>query len=86
MTPFSNRCEILAELWLNYRDDEEFADFVAYNDLGLPLAYAIKSDIVHTAPIGEQMVNETFDILISALELEDTGFDSLEEMLEKASK
>lgn len=86
MTPFSKRCEILADLWLQYRDDEEFVDFFEYNDLGLPLAYAIYKDIVHTAPLGEQMVNETFDILVSALELEDTGFESLEELLEKSSK
>lgn len=86
MTPFSKRCEILGELWLNYRDDEEFRDFFEYNDLGLPLAYAIKNDIVHIAPLGEQMVNETFDILVSALEIEDTEFESLDEMLSKASK
>ena len=86
MTPFSSRCEILGELWLQYRDDEEFSDFFEYNDLGLPLAYAIKNDIVHTAPVGEQMVNETFDILISALEIEDTGFESLQDLLDKSSK
>ena len=86
MTPFSNRCEILGDLWLQYRDDEEFADFFEYNDLGLPLAYAIKNDIVHIAPVGEQMVNETFEILISAMEIEDTGFETLQDLLDKSSK
>ena len=86
MTPFSNRCEILGDLWLGYRDDEEFSDFFEYNDLGLPLAYAIKNDIAHTAPMAETLINETFDILLGALELEDTGFDSLEQLLEQSSK
>jgi hypothetical protein len=82
MTPFSKRCEILADLWLGYRDNEDFQDFVEYNDLGLPLAYAIKEDIAHTAPMAEKLINETFEILLAALEIEDTGFETLEEMLE----
>ena len=31
---FSNKVSILAELWMNYRDDEQLKDFVEYNDLG----------------------------------------------------
>jgi hypothetical protein len=34
---FDNKISILAELWMNYRDDEELQDFIEYNDLGLPL-------------------------------------------------
>lgn len=45
-TKFSDRCLILAELWLEHRDEEEFQDFFGYHDLGLPLAYAISENVV----------------------------------------
>jgi hypothetical protein len=85
-TSFSNRCFILGEMWLQYRDDQDFEDFVEYNDLGLPLAYALSNDIVHSTATAEDLVNETYELLIASLGIEDTGFDTLEQILEKASK
>jgi hypothetical protein len=81
-TPYSNKCDILADLWMNYRSDEGFLDFIEYNDLGLPIAYAISNGIVSTSPLAEEYINETFDLLLTALEIEeDTGFDSLDNLL-----
>jgi hypothetical protein len=80
-TPFANQVSILAELWLNYRQDEDFIDFIEYNDLGLPLAYAIANDIVDTSPKATAFIGETFDLLITALDVEDNGFDNLDELL-----
>ena len=81
-TPFSNKTEILSDLWLNYKTDEEFQDFVEYNDLGLPLAYAIANDIVSSTPTAEKFINETFELLLAGLEIEeDTGFDNLDDLL-----
>ena len=78
-----NRARILAELWMDYRDDEEFADFIEYNDLGLPLSYAIAEGIVERTDLASGFVNEAFDILLSALGVEDTGFDTLNDLLDK---
>jgi hypothetical protein len=80
-TLFSDKCQILAELWLNYRDDQEFGDFLTYNDLGLPIAYALANSIVKSTEMAERFVEETFDLLLAALEIEDEGWDSLDEML-----
>lgn len=80
-TPFSNRAEILADLWLNYKGDDEFKDFIEYNDLGLPLAYAISNNIVKTSNTAETFINETFELLLAGLEIEDTGFDNLDDLL-----
>jgi hypothetical protein len=80
-TSFSKRCDILGELWVQYKRDEEFADFFEYNDLGLPLAYAISQDYVLVRPQAEEFVNETFDLLLFALEIEDEGFETLDEVL-----
>lgn len=81
-TTFSNKCYILGELWLSYRDDEQFKDFIDYNDIGLPLAYMLDSKIVEPTEIAEQFINETFDLFLNALEIEDTGFDNLDDVLE----
>jgi hypothetical protein len=81
MTTYDNKCFILADLWLNYRTDEQFEDFAEYNDLGLPLAYSIMESIVKSTDVAEGFINETFDLLLAGLEIEDTGFDSLDEML-----
>lgn len=81
-TPFSNKTLILADLWLNYRDDENFKDFIEYNDIGLPLSYLLANDIVKTTPVADKFVEETFDLLLSGLELEDTGFELLDDVFE----
>ena len=80
-TPFLIRCEILSDLWLNYKTDKEFAEFFAYNDLGLPLAYAIAEGIVEATPIATRFVEETFELLLAGLAIEDEGFENLDEML-----
>lgn len=84
-TPFSNKAEILADLWLNYRSDEDFQDFVEYNDIGLPLSYVIANGIVETTEIATRFVEETFELLLSGLDIEDdTGFETLEDVLSQA--
>jgi hypothetical protein len=80
-TKFEARCDILAEFWIAYKGDEEMEDFISYNDLGLPLAYAISTDIVQTSTKAELFINETWEVLLSGLGLEDTGFDSLDDIL-----
>jgi hypothetical protein len=80
-TPFEDKTSILADLWLNFRDDTQFVDFIEYNDLGLPLAYAISEGIVDTTDLATNFVNETFDLLLAGLGVDDTGFGSLDDIL-----
>jgi hypothetical protein len=83
-TPFSNKASILAELWMNHRHDVEMKDFVEYNDLGLPLAYAIAENVVAVSDKAKLFIEETFDVLVAGLGLEDTGFDDLATMLSQS--
>jgi hypothetical protein len=69
---------------MNHRGDENFRDFVEYNDLGLPLAYAISENVVSVSDKAKLFIEETFDVLIASLEMEDTGFDNLDELLSEA--
>lgn len=81
-TPFNTRANILAELWIDFKTEEEFADFIEYNDMGLPLAYFISNEVVKPTVMAERFVNETFDLLLAALDItEDTGFESLDDLL-----
>lgn len=80
-TSFSNKSAILAELWMGYRNDPEFKDFIDYNDIGLPLAYLIAESMVRPTELAEKFVDETFNLLIQGLGVEDNGFDNLEELL-----
>ena len=78
---FQNKITILAELWMNYRDDQELEDFINYNDLGLPLAYFLMNEIVLPTEQAEVYINETYDLLIASLTVEDKRWESLDEML-----
>jgi hypothetical protein len=64
-----------------YKGDPEMEDFITYNDLGLPLAYAIDTDIVQTSVKAEMFINETWEVFLTGLELQDEGFDSLDDIL-----
>ena len=83
-TPFSNKCQILGELWLRYRTDPEFEDFLEYNDLGLPIDYAIANDMVRSTEMAEKVVEESFDLLLASMDMEDDNWDNLDELLSMA--
>ena len=78
---FSNKVKILSDLWINYRDDEDFDDFIEYNDLGLPLAYVVNTDLATVTDQGRIYIEETFNLLCAALEIDlDGEYNSLIEM------
>jgi hypothetical protein len=81
-TDYSKQIEILNNLFLNNRDEERFADFVDFNDVGLPLAYAIFQGIVQSTPMAEDIIKETFQLLLALFNINnDTGFTSLSQIL-----
>jgi len=81
-TPFKNRADILAELWMDYRDDDGFKDFIEYNDLGLPIAYAVANGIVESNKLVEQFIDESFRLLLIGFGIEeDLGFETLTDIL-----
>jgi hypothetical protein len=76
MIEFANKCGILGEVWINYKDDKQFGDFIEYNDLGLPLAYMIAEGLIkEITPLGEQYIDETFTLFIAGLEINENEVD-----------
>ena len=76
-----NKVSILAELWMNNRDDEDLKDFVEYNDLGLPLAYFLMNELVLPTKQAELYIDETYNLLIASLQVDDAEWTSLDELL-----
>ncbi len=82
MTGFSNKCEILGELYSKYSQDPEFKDFIEYNDLGLPLAYLSNEGLCELSTDGERYIEETWTLFVQSLGIEDTGFETVDEMFQ----
>lgn len=83
---FSKKCEILGSLWMDFRDEGDFQDFIEYNDVGLPLSYFLAEGIVNKTPEAEVYVNETYDLLLASLEAPDEEYESLEDLLMRFGK
>lgn len=85
-TPFSNKCDILGMLWVNYREDakknEAWNDFFSYNDIGLPLAYVLAENIAVPSPIqegkdisdAEDIIEETWNIFCEYIDIDPEEF------------
>lgn len=85
-TDFSKRVEILGEFYFTYRDDVELKDFIYFNDLGLPLAYLASEELCEVSEDGVQYINQTWDILMTSLGIEDIGFEDLDNMMKFAEQ
>jgi hypothetical protein len=82
MTDFSDVCNILGELFSQYKEDKDFKDFIEFNDLGLPLAYLTRENLAVPSDDGARYIMETWEIFLQGLSLEDTGFTDLDSVLE----
>ena len=84
---FADRCGILGQFWIDFRQDDDLKTFIEYNDIGLPLAYFIAEGLVSGTPMSEQYINETFDIFLKALDVTEEdieGADNLTAVLDIA--
>ena len=80
MTDFTKMCEILGSLYANYKEDEEFKDFIDFNDLGLPLAYFVSEDLCQVSDDGARYITETWQLFLASMDIQDTGWDSLDQI------
>ena len=80
-TTYESIVSILAELWLDYREDDAFTELFEYADLAFPLAFAMQYGIIDTTERAEGIISEAFGLLLDTLEAEDSGFHDLDELL-----
>lgn len=77
----ANKAGILGQLWIEFRNDEDFEAFMEYNDIGCPMAYMVAEGLVkELSPVGEEMLQETFKMLITLLETTEEELDALPEI------
>jgi hypothetical protein len=87
LTSFEAMSSILGELWMDYKSDKYFKDFIEYNDIGLPIAFLVDNELVEPTQLAKQYVYETWNIFLAALEItEDLGWESLEEIFNFVEK
>jgi hypothetical protein len=80
-TTFEDKCNILGELWIDYREEDDLQEFISYNDLGLPLAFAVAEDLVKPSARAVEMINESFALLLASLEIDDAGFTNFDDLM-----
>ena len=75
---YADKTGILGQLWIDFRDDEDFSVFMEYNDIGLPLSYVVAEGLVPSlTPLGEDYVDETIDMLFKLLQISEHEVDLL---------
>lgn len=79
-TTFDNKCDILADLWMQYRFEKQFEDFISYNDIGLPMAFMVSEELVRPNELAKSMIEETFELLLISLKVKDEGYESLDDV------
>lgn len=58
---------------------------MGFNDLGLPLAFAVAEGIAEHTDKLEDCINETWEAFIKRLGIEDVGFERLEDIFQPGS-
>jgi hypothetical protein len=73
---------VLADLYLNHRDEIQFKMFADYHDIGLPIAHLVHTGLCTMTREAEKYVEETYAALIAALGVDsDKPYQTIEEMV-----
>ena len=76
----ANKAGIIGQLWIEFRNDEDFTAFMEYNDLGCPLAYMVAEGLIkELSPVGEEMLEETFEMFLQLINITEEDVDALPE-------
>ena len=84
MTDFDSICAILGKFYSDYKEDEYFKDFIAFHDLGIPLAYFASEKLCKVSDDGKKYIGETWELFLGSLDLKDTGFEDLNQIFLKS--
>jgi hypothetical protein len=78
---YADKTGLLGQLWIDYREDENFSLFMEYNDIGLPLSYVVAEGLVTAlTDLGEDYVDETLEMFFKLLEISEQEVDMLDKI------
>ena len=90
MQNLENKCRILSDLWIHYKDEEKEEDFIedydlheltTYADLSLPLAYLIHYELAIANDESVRLIDEAYTLLIELLDLDlNEDFETLRQI------
>ena len=82
MTPLSKKIDILSQVFSMTFDNDNYREFFEFNALVLYMCFLLNTGMVtDITDDGERYVNITWQNLLNSLDLTDTGFDSVDEMI-----
>lgn len=81
-THFSNKCYVLGELWLYYREQaqqhSEWKDFFEWADIALPLAFMSWQELATVNPQAEQYIEDAWVTFCEMIEIDaDAEYDGI---------
>ena len=83
MNEMDRKVGVLADLYLNYRDEDQFKEFADYNDIGLPIAHLVHTGLCNMNKEAEVYVEETYDLLVSAMGVDpEQDYQTIDDMLD----
>lgn len=75
---FADKAGVIGQLWIEFRNDEDFSAFMEYNDLGCPMAYMVAEGLVkELTPVGEDIIGETFTMFLDLLNVTEQEIDEV---------
>lgn len=75
---FADKTGVIGQLWIEFRNDEDFSAFMDYNDLGCPMAYMVAEGLIKDlTPVGEEMIQETFKMFLELINVTEEEIDSV---------
>jgi hypothetical protein len=84
MVEYPAKVRILAQLHRDWSKDEEFTDFVAFNNVSLPLAYMDDEGLAEPTAEGEKFIEHAFEMLLEYLGVDDAeiAFETVDDMMD----
>lgn len=78
---------VLGNFYAEFLDDEDWADFYAVNDVGLPLAVALLNDVATLANDGEEVLSNTWQAFCARVGIDPEGkYDDLQDVWDESDE
>ena len=82
-THFSNHCQVLGELWLNYRNEaqthSDWEQFFSWADIALPLSYMGWQGLATINPDAHQYIEDAWTTFCEMIDIDPSNsYDGIE--------
>lgn len=82
-TPFSKKCDILAQAYSEWQGEDMWGPFFSSYDLGTVFAFGVSYGMITVTKSGENEVNEAWVAFCDRLGIDSYGdYDSIDELLD----